>query len=328
MPALSLSGLAGSQDLFAPLCASIPAVFLSHNDLAGAAAVLSDVVSAAAAGVVPVSAKNSEADSFAGLWFIRAAHLFAKAGGNPSLVTDKLMPLTKRVLQELISSAGSGGVRMDDGGLLIAPPALAHQTLRLNALWYSALETSAADFKVAGDQVADHFERLGGRFRRSFVKAYWCEAHGCICTPENRVIVEGMDRGDHGDLPAADQVLLTFLPASPIPRTKQRQLLQGFRDRAMGSLGILVKHPQYGVVESPLHRAWLALGLIASADQPGTGAADALAVTAALASLRGLAHTEGLPAFWRDGRPVTGESSDLLTTAEVLGTLHSVKLSG
>ena len=329
MSVSSLSGLVQSQAQFASQCASIPSMYLAYQDIAGAAMVLGDVASASAAGGgggVPKSAENSASDPYAGLWFIRAAHLFAKAGGDAALVTEKLLPLTKKILQELISSAGVGDVRMDDGGLLVGPVGSA--ALRLNALWYSALETSAADFKAVLDPVGDHFERLAGRFRRSFVKAYWCEAHGSICTPESRPAGEGTATGmdDHGVMPNADQLTLTFLPASPIPRTKQRQLLQVVRSKSLGTVGVRVNHPKYGVVESPLHRAWMALGLIASADQPGPAMNEAAGVAAALLPLRVSAHNGGIPAYFRDGQPVEGETGDLLTTAEVLGTLHTLKL--
>ncbi|MGN6369084.1 MAG: amylo-alpha-1,6-glucosidase [Phycisphaerae bacterium] len=328
MSVSSLSALAQSQAQFAPQCASIPSMFLAYSDLPGAAALLSDVAAAAAktTGGVPRSPKDLQPDPLAGLWFIRAVHLFAKAGGDPSLVADKLRPLAKRVLQELISSAGVGDVRMDDGGLLVGPAG--SPTLRLNALWYSALETCAADLKTVRDPAGDHFERLAGRFRRSFVKAYWCDAHGCICPPEMRAPADPAAPGpeNHGALPNANQLLLTFLPASPIPRTKQRQLIGVVRNNALGPVGVKVHHPDHGLVESPLHRAWLALGILASADQPAPAQAEASAIAAPLLPLRAVAHNGGIPAFYRDGQPLPGEAPDLLATAEVLGTLQTLKL--
>ena len=291
MSVSSLSALAQSQAQFAPQCASIPSMYLVYQDLPGAAAVLTDVANAASnTGGVPKSATDSHPDPFAGLWFVRAAHLFAKAGGDPALVADKLRPLTKKVLQELISSAGVGDVRMDDGGLLVGPAG--SQALRLNALWYSALESTAADLKIARDPAGDHFERLAGRFRRSFVKSYWCDVHGCICTPDVRPPAPApgdpppANQDDHGTLPDADQLLLTLLPASPIPRTKQRQLIGVVKNSALGALGVKINHPKHGVVESPLHRAWLALGIVASADQPVPALADAAASAAPLLPLR------------------------------------------
>ena len=328
MSVSSLSALARSQAQFAPQCASIPSMYLAYSDLGGAAALLTDVANAAAnaTGGVPRSADDMQADPVAGLWFIRAAHLFAKAGGDTALVAEKLRPLSKKVLQELILSAGVGDVRMDDGGLLVGPAG--SSALRLNALWYSALETCAADLKTVRDHAGDHFERLAGRFRRSFVKAYWCDTHGCICPPEVRPPVDPAvpPSDDHGTLPEADQLLLTLLPTSPIPRTKQRQLLGVVRNSAPGAIGVKVNHPKHGIVESPLHRAWMALGIVASADQPAPAQADAAAFAAPLLALRAVAHSGGIPAFYRDGQPVPGEAPDLLTTAEVLGTLQTLKL--
>jgi hypothetical protein len=333
MSVSSLSGLAMSQPQFALQCASIPSMYLAYQDIAGAAAALSQVAAAAKSGGLPTSVDDPEPSPFAGLWFVRAVHLFAKAGGDETLLKEQLLPLAKKVLHELISSAGIGGVRMDDGGVLAE--ASGTQTLRLNALWYSALETSAADFKTWRDPSGDHFERLAGRFRRSFVKAYWCDAHGCICPPETRPAIEpgaiapaasSIGPDDHGTLPNADQLMMTFLPASPIPRTKQRQLLQVVRNRALGNIGVKINHPKHGVVESPLHRAWMALGVVASADQQAPAVSDAAAIAAPLLQLRAIAHSGGIPAFYRDGEPVEGEPGDLLTTAEVLGTLQLLRL--
>ena len=56
---------------------------------------------------------------------------------------------------------------MDDGALLDladAPDA----RVRLNALWYSALETVGAALHKRRDPGGDHFQRLTGRFRRAF----------------------------------------------------------------------------------------------------------------------------------------------------------------
>src|SRR6185369_5378730 len=82
--------------------------------------------------------------------------------------------------------------------------------LRVNALWYAALDSTAQALRdmppssAAGgppvrDPSAEHFERLAGRFRRSFAKLYWCEDHGRICPPEART------HPNHVTLPDAEQ---------------------------------------------------------------------------------------------------------------------------
>jgi hypothetical protein len=316
---------------------AIPALFLAKHDLQGAGRLLDLIAGATGeAGYVPVSAEDATPEVFASLWFIRAAHLFNEAmaaeGAETAteyrhLFAEKLLPLNKRILQQIISesTAGGGAVRMDDGGLLILPPENASQTVRLNALWYSALESTGTDLKAAGDRVADHFERLAGRFRRSFAKAYWSDAHGCIWTPESRSSADGGAVPPEAALPDADQVLLTVLCASPIPRTKQRQLLQQVQTQAVptGSSGVRLRHPEHGVVESPLHLIWLALGLVASADPAGSGVEEARRLLAPLSALRGQMATEGggggVPRFVRMGQSVG--PPDAVTTAEFLGAL-------
>jgi hypothetical protein len=333
MRVLSLSDLAEGRGPLVDVCLAIPALFLAKKDLAGAATLLASIASMAGE-YVPVSAENPAPDVFASLWFIRAGHLFNKAvmadsaaeDGERTLFAETLLPLNKKILQQIISASSTAGVRMDDGGLLIPHAEKATQTLRLNALWYSALESTGTDLKAAGDRVADHFERLAGRFRRSFAKAYWSDAHGCIWTPELRNNNGG---GEGGTLPDADQLLLTFLCASPIPRTKQRQLLQQVQAKSLptGSRGVRMQHPVHGVVESPLHLMWLALGMVASADPPGTGVDEARRLLAPLSAARRQSSVEGsgggVPAFVVPGEAFNGKA-DAATTAEFLGAMATL----
>jgi hypothetical protein len=333
MRVLSLSDLAEGRGPLVDVCLAIPALFLAKKDLAGAATLLASIASMTAE-YVPVSAENPEPDVFASLWFIRAGHLFNKAvladpaaegrEGERTLFAETLLPLNKKILQQIISASSTAGVRMDDGGLLIPQADKATQTLRLNALWYSALESTGTDLKAVGDRVADHFERLAGRFRRSFAKAYWSDAHGCIWTPELRNNNGG---GEEASLPDADQLLLTFLCASPIPRTKQRQLLQQVQAKSLpaGSRGVRMRHPVHGVVESPLHLMWMAQGVMASADPPGAGIDEARRLLASVGGARGQTGVEGggVPAFVVPGEAFSGHA-DAVTTAEFLGALATL----
>jgi len=322
MPLSFLGGLAQGSSLNGDAAAAIPGALLSKKDLPGTAAALEFLaVRAGPTGVLPKSDTDLAPDPMANLWFIRAVHLFAQAGGDKAVVAG-LLPLSKRILQEFIGG-GLGGVKMDDGGLLLATTEeLAAQGLRLNALWYSALESTAADLKAAGDKAGDHFERLAGRFRRAFAKSYWCDGHNCVCPPYRR------SPESHGELTDADQLLLTVLPASPIPRTKQRQLLQLVRSKSQagvgkGEIGLLIDHPVHGRVESVLHRAWLAMGLLNAADNPAAVMAEAAAVIAPVERAMSEAHG-GLAAFYKDGRPVGG-AADALTKAEVMGAVRQVR---
>ncbi len=263
-----------------------------------------------------------------------AAHFYgiAKPG---EYFSDTLLPLCKQLLHQFISGDGVGGVRMDDGGLLV--PAQDQRPtpmtgLRLNALWYSGIESIGGDLKTHANPVADHFERLAGRFRRSFSKAFWCDAHGRICSSDGRSGTPGEngsqnDEGpasEHGEFADPDQLLLTFLPGSPIPRTKQKQMLQQFKAKSMGRMGLKMMHPIHGVVESPMYLAWLAMGLRASADNEQIGMAEAGTVMEPLLRMREAGYLNGMPAYFRDGNPVEGEALSAVTTAEVAGVLNAM----
>lgn len=327
-----LSGLPETKGVLAPICAAIPGALLSKGDVETAGRALTWVADVAGDKVVPISAKNSKSDASGNLWFIRAAHLYGEAGGDRALFEGRLLPLIKRIVTQFISPKGLGGVHMDDGGLLFSKPGAklgggvlglpASAMLRINAMWYSAIESTGVDLKAVGDATGDHYERLAGRFRRSFAKTFWCDEHLSLCMPEARTLE------NHGELPEADQLLVTVLPASPIPRTKQRQILQRVRERAMGSLGVLVKHPKHGIVESVLHRAWLVMGTVLSADVRALAMPEAMALMGPLNGLAAQAAASGpasVAAYYKDNSPVSDEAADALATAELTATAALLK---
>ena len=315
----AVTGARGTQGGFRSATVSIPGLFLSKQNLAAAADSLRHLAQAALlTGSLPASDRDPQPDAEASLWLIRASHLFALAGGDPEL-SAKLLDCSKRILQEFISEKGVGGVTMDHGGLLMVSPGKnPAEALRFNALWYSALESTAEDLRKAQDPSGDHFERLAGRFRRTFVKTYWCEGHNRICPPHAR------ENGSHGEIPDADQLLLTILPVSPVPRTKQRQLIQAIFDRGIAppdAVGVLVDHPRLGRVESAIHRAWLAVGLLNSADNRTAAVPDARAILRPLQPM--VSAGLGIAEFYRNGAAL-GDGPDLATTAEVLDAINQV----
>ncbi|MCL2640204.1 MAG: hypothetical protein FWD53_05105 [Phycisphaerales bacterium] len=304
------------------IAAAIPGMCLAKNNWATAGETLARLAESVTAGALPVSTTDAQPDVEASLWFVRAVQIFAKEGCGDEQLIARLRETTKQIVQEFISEQGVGGMVMDHGGMLAGAP------LRINALWYSALGTAAVDLKAVGDKSSDHFDRLAGRFRRAFVKTFWCEEHLCICSPEVRQGEEEKGGGgdSHGELPDPDQLILPILPTSPLPRTKQRQMILTLQERLLKGceIGIWLQHPVLGRVESVVHRAWLAVSIVNIADNRAAAMPEAQAILAPLKPL--LNSATGIAAFYRDGKPL-GEP-DRVTAAEVMGAMGAMGTVG
>jgi hypothetical protein len=118
------------------------------------------------------------------------------------------LPHAKAMAVDVITS-GKGATLMSDAGLLVDRDGM-NKPLATNALWYAVLELLAAELKITGDPQGDHFERLAGRFRRSFAR--W-------------------NLNDPAHAPGTTLLLIT-LPYSPVARTKQRQVAAGGQEIA------------------------------------------------------------------------------------------------
>lgn len=159
------------------------------------------------------------------LWFTRAAWLYHQQSNDPDAWRQTLLPAIRQAAQDFISAQPP---KMNDGGLLVDTES-GLSGVALNALWYNMLMILATELK--GEPAADHFDRLAGRFRRSFLKLYW----------------QGDMLGEQGcsESPDGSQLLAATLPHSAVPRTKQRQLVTVVAQRL--------------AAEAPvLHRIWLA----------------------------------------------------------------------
>jgi hypothetical protein len=316
-------------------CAMLPARLRGPGGVAWARQELEEILTHLREGLLTRTA--GKGDVLANLMLVRGVHEFAAAAragagederrAHLDFARQTLLPVCQRIVQVFIAERGMDGIWMEDSGMLAGlarrgrPNAALGNPLRLNALWYAALEATGAALRGlppmgpgAKDSAGDHFERLAGRFRRAFSKVYWCEEHQRVCPPEVR------QAADHGDLPDAEQLLLLLLPCSPMPWTKQIGVLKQMEARTLAPLGLWVRQGTDGLVESLLHRAWLAQALAALAE---TEADRQRAISAArpLAAVWDQARTTGVHAFYRDGAPL-GNGPEPLVTAEVLATLE------
>src|SRR6185437_2265351 len=98
---------------------------------------------------------------------------------------------------------------MGGDGLLSLGEGSAQKPVGLNALWFSVMSLLAEELTRVKDPMDDHFDRLAGRFRRSFTKLFWCDAHRCLCEPRVQMGVDHLRW--HAD---PDQLLAVVLPFS------------------------------------------------------------------------------------------------------------------
>jgi predicted glycogen debranching enzyme len=193
----------------------------------------------------------------ASLWFVHAAMRYVEASGDRDAWNDWLAAACLNVMEAYIAgtdfdirmtgdcliSAGSPGTQltwMDAArdGVVFTPR---HgKAVEINALWYSALVGMAG--LLASDQpdTAAHFKKLASRANRSFVKVFWNDAADClfdhVWTDD-----QGVDHPDASIRP--NQVFVASLPHSPLPQTRQRQVLKVVRDRLLTPVGLRTLPP-------------------------------------------------------------------------------------
>lgn len=294
------------------VCQSIPGYLLTSGQCDTARAALIDLSQMAKHAFLPARVdRQGKSDLLATLWFAHTAYAYTRATNDAATWQEVFLPLIKRAVQTLISE-GCENVRMDDGGLLSpgsdADTGVTPLSMGFNALWYSTLAMLAEELSSIKDHAGDHFERLAGRFRRSFTKAYWCSAHGWLCDPEQQKTDE------HGGSPLPDpaQLLIAILPFSPIPRTKQRQVVLAIRDRALVAAGVRVPvssrdvalPAHVGEIASPLYLAWLIDGFIKTSDFPQRAIDEARPWLAKLPA-------EPLMRFYSGGVPAAIDHNDV-----------------
>jgi hypothetical protein len=265
------------------ICQALPGYLLVNERFDTARDVLLRLVDYAGLGVVPSHPGKYKppADAATTFWFAHAAYAYVRASGDRATWDNALLPLVKRIAQTLISSS-LGDTTMTDAGLVVESAAKDAYPLGLNTLWYSTLTMLAEELAKVGDASGSHFDRLAGRFRRSFAKMFWCAPHQCLCDPRSKAAA-GHYKVTF--VPAPDQLLAVVLPFSPVAQTKQRQIVASLKAANVSDLGMRVpwtlnveagerarsgRRPE---IVSPLYLAWLAEALLKVSD----GSAEALA---------------------------------------------------
>ena len=188
----------------------------------------------------------------ASLWFVHAAMQYRLTADDQQSWDDWLADAALTVIDAYIRGTDHG-IRMAGDGLITAGSAQTQLTwmdaacggivftprhgkaVEINALWYHVLAGMAELVAETHREQADHFNRLLGRIRRSFAKVFWNDALDCLV---DHVWTDD-DGNDHIDRTLRpNQIFAASLPHSPIPRTKQTQVVDVVREHLLTPFGL------------------------------------------------------------------------------------------
>jgi predicted glycogen debranching enzyme len=188
----------------------------------------------------------------ASLWYIRAALMYVEETGDRDCWEDWLGDSCRKIMDAYIRGT-QFGIRMAGDGLITAGSAGTQLTwmdaacggtvftprhgkaVEVNALWYYALVTMAEMGKAELPALTEHYLKLADRIKRSFGKMFWDEKLGYL---RDHLWTDDQG-GEHPDLTLRpNQVLALSLPVSPLPRTKQVQVLEVLRRRLLTPYGL------------------------------------------------------------------------------------------
>ncbi len=198
----------------------------------------------------------------ASLWFINAAMQYIDATGDIDAWNDWLREACCKIINAYIKGtdysirmAGDGLIAAGNldtqltwmdaacGGRVFTPRA--GKAVEVNALWYDVLTGMAERLHESHPREANHYQKLAKRISRSFVKVFWDEELKHL-RDHIWVDEQGVEHADRSLRP--NQVFVASLTRSPLPRTKQKLVLQSVKKRLLTPFGLRTlpdDHPAY-----------------------------------------------------------------------------------
>ncbi len=189
------------------------------------------------------------------LWFMKSGLDYLQASGDRDSWHEWLAPVCLQIMDAYIRGTHHS-IRVGGDGLVTAGNPTTQLTwmdaatggvvftprpgkcVEINALWFHALISLAEMIRHSPEidgRVADHYLKLADRIKRSFLKVFWDEESGCL---RDHVWVDetGKDWPDRTIRP--NQILAVSLPTTPLPRTKQLQVLDRVRSNLLTPMGL------------------------------------------------------------------------------------------
>jgi len=234
-------------------CISLPGLLLFTARHEQAREVLSTFAEAQSEGLIPnrftddgVGCDYNSVD--ASLWFVQAADAYLEVTGDRTTWDQMLLPACMRVV-DAYAAGTRYGIRLDgDDGLLACGDPTTQLTwmdakqgditftprygkpVEVQALWYHILCILAKRLHEADLGTAARCEQMAARTRRSFARAFWNHDAGCLY---DCLRPEGPD-------PAIrpNQIFAVSLADSPLPPSKQRQVVDCVREHLLTPVGL------------------------------------------------------------------------------------------
>jgi len=229
---------------------ALPGLTLARGRIDECAEVLRGALEYLQDGLLPNTYGPSRAESHYGsadaaLWFARAAHLYADAGGDEDLIFDALLPALDEIGEAYLAGTALG-IRSDDGGLIRCGGPEAHDgnttwmdarvhgepvtpregsPVEINALWYSLLAHLETLHEAAGDDAEKRKWAARKRIaRKSFLERFWIE--------DGRYLADVWKDGRVDARVRPNMVIAAALELSPLTKTHRA----GVVDKAAAEL--------------------------------------------------------------------------------------------
>jgi predicted glycogen debranching enzyme len=193
----------------------------------------------------------------ASLWFVHAAMRYVQVSGDDDAWRSWLAPACKLVIDAYIKgtrfdirmagdgliSAGSPQTQLTwmdaaNNGVIFTPR---HgKAVEINALWFHVLSGMSTLIAPFDKTTAGHYDKLISRIKRAFVKVFWDDQRQCLF---DHVWTDGQNVDHRDGAIRPNQVLACSLEHSPLPRTKQQQVLQVISDKLLTPYGLRTLPP-------------------------------------------------------------------------------------
>jgi predicted glycogen debranching enzyme len=188
----------------------------------------------------------------ASLWFIHAAGRYVQASGDEESWKGVLAPACAAVVRAF-EQGTAFDIGMDQDGLIRCGNPTTQITwmdakhgdmvftprhgkaVEINALWYNALCALAERLTRTDAAFATHCKELAEMVRRWFAPTFWNERDGCLFDCVRGSEIDASIR--------PNQIFAVSLPHSPLPRNRQRAVLECVQKHLLTPYGLRTLSP-------------------------------------------------------------------------------------